>query len=310
MTSSVIAHADEAIDKGELAGAAYDRAAAAFDAKDYARAAEDFSRADSLAPNTVALKLALDSAMRAGRAAMVMEYATRAEARLTEKPNDDQNAPLSLLVQRAHSEYEDRTGALTVTCAARTCSAQVDDRPWPLNTRSWIGMGRHVLSMSIDGREERRDVVVPPREHVEVRADEVLAQAPISSSKIPRSTFVAPASGSLEERGSRRPLSPTWFWVGAATTAVVGGLAIASGIDTVAKHDDFELSRTSDRASDGREAQTRTNVLLGLTAISAVSTTAIGVFFVNWTHRKSPTRAAAPRTALGLGTCLTITTKF
>jgi len=309
----------------ELAAIAYDRGATAFDAKDYPRAAEEFARADTLAPNTLTLQLALDSAMRAGRAALVMDLTSRAEQRLASQfsgaANGGDRTALTALVQRAHSEYEDRAGTLTIQCAQpHVCTARVDDRPWPINSRGWIGTGRHVLGMRIDGREERRDVVISPREPMEVRPDIAPIVAPVLPT--PPSTAVREAPSGTQENHAKkmdeeppspshsRRMSPTWFWVGATTTAVLGGLAIASGIDTVSKHDDFELNRTSDRASDGRGAQTRTNVLLGLTAIGAVTTATIAVFFVDWSHHRTPGRASTTRTTLGLGSCLTLTTTY
>ena len=297
----------------DLAAQAYDRGAAAFDAKDFGRAAEEFSKADTLAPNTLALQLALDSAMRAGRAALVMDLATRAEARTSGPQSSGATPALTALIARAHSEFEERTGTLTIQCAPpRVCSARVDDRAWPVNTRTWIGVGRHVLSMRIDGREEHRDVVIPPREQMEVKPDPTptVVQYPSSKNTISYpSTQRNPQENQGNSNGSRH-MSPTWFWVGASATAVLGGLAIASGIDTNAKHDEFELNRTSDRASDGRGAQTRTNVLLGLTAIGAVATATLAVFFVDWSHHRTPGRASTPRTTLGLGSCLTLTTTY
>lgn len=303
----------------ELAAVAYDRGAAAFDAKDYVRAAEEFSRADMLAPNPLALQLALDSAMRSGRAAMVMELATRAEARLASGANlGDRANALNGLVARAHAEYEARTGTLTVLCPPpRVCTARLDDRAFAVNTRGWAAVGRHVLRVKIDGREEHRDVVIPSREQIEVRP-EVPPSGPVARTEKPPSGSLdggkANAADPKLQGGNPPPpkqgLSPAWFWVGATTTAVLGGLAIASGVDTYAKHNEFELNRTPDRASDGREAQTRTNVLLGLTAIGAVATATLAVFFVEWPHKRTPGRASTSRTTLGLGSCLTLTTTY
>ncbi len=306
----------------ELAAVAYDRGAAAFDAKDYPHAAEEFSRADILAPNTLALQLALDSAMRAGRAALVMDLTTRAEQRLASSQpgtTPERAASLAALVQRAHSEYEDRAGTLLVQCAPpRVCTAKIDDKPWPVNSRAWLGIGRHVLSVRIDGHEERRDVVISPREPTEVRpepppvipppvpppSDSAKGQAPSASPRVSQKIEEPPPPE------KHRGMSPTWFWVGASATAVLGGLAIASGIDTNAKHNEFESNRTSALADQGRGAQTRTNVLLGLTALGAVTTATIAVFFVDWSHHRTPGRASSPRTALGLGSCLTLTTTY
>ncbi|WP_394826453.1 hypothetical protein [Pendulispora albinea] len=303
----------------ELAAVAYDRGAAAFDAKDYVRAADEFSRADTLAPNTLALQLALDSAMRAGRAAMVMDLTARAEARLAAPRTGGANATgeripaLTALVARAHAEFEERAGTLTIQCPApRVCTARVDDRIWPVNSRTWIGVGRHVLSMRIDGREEHRDFVILPRESIELKPEPSPNVAQTPSSKNTISYPVTQGNPAINQQNSKssRSMSPTWFWVGVSATAVLGGLAIASGIDTNAKHNEFELNRTADRASEGRGAQTRTNVLLGLTAIGAVASATLAIFFVDWSHHRTPGRASTPRTTLGLGSCLTLTTTY
>lgn len=303
------ARAEDPGDRGELAGQAYDRGAAAFDAKDYPHAAEEFARADGLAPNPLALKLALDSAMRAGRAGLVMELAARARARGADKaPGGD--PAIAGLVQRAHDEYQERAGGLTVHCEPpRVCDAQIDERPFTLNARAWVDVGRHVLHVRVGDREARRDVVIMPRDHVELHVDDVLPPplpSAAAAAKPSRSTALSP----VERDGKRRPLSPTWFWVGAATTAAIGGLAIASGVDTMAKHDAYEADPSNGRRDAGLSAQARTNVLWGITAIGAISTTTLAVFFVNWSHRRTPTHAATPRTSLGLGTCFSFTQRF
>jgi hypothetical protein len=81
--------------------------------------------------------------------------------------------------------------------------------------------------------------------------------------------------------------------VGLGVTAVLGGVTVGSGLDAVAKHNRFkdgaclsgsgELPRDcDDRASAGKTATTRTNILLGATAVLAVTTAAIGIFAVRW----------------------------
>ncbi len=88
------------------------------------------------------------------------------------------------------------------------------------------------------------------------------------------------AAGPREGHG----ISPGWFFAGLGVTAALGGGAIASGVDTLAKHAAFE--RGEDVSSAGQAAQLRTNVLLFSCAGAGVATAAIGIFAVNW--RGSP----------------------
>jgi hypothetical protein len=94
---------------------------------------------------------------------------------------------------------------------------------------------------------------------------------------------------------------------------VLGGATVISGLDAVAKHNGFKSdgcasggsgpvpSDCSDRGAEGTRAQTRTNVLLGASAVFAVATAAIGIFAVRWrdgtearvTFSPSATRALA-----------------
>jgi hypothetical protein len=88
------------------------------------------------------------------------------------------------------------------------------------------------------------------------------------------------------------------FVVGAAATAVLGGITAWSALDTSKKHDDFASSGCAARGSDacdtaassGTGAQTRTNVLLGATVFVGAATLLIGAAFTRW--RDPPPRAA------------------
>jgi hypothetical protein len=86
-------------------------------------------------------------------------------------------------------------------------------------------------------------------------------------------------------------------------TAVAGTLAVASAIDTVTRHQTYldhgcrdgtgTPSDCNGRASDGKDAQLRTNVAFAVTGALAVGTAALGLFAVRW--------QADEKTALALG---------
>jgi hypothetical protein len=108
------------------------------------------------------------------------------------------------------------------------------------------------------------------------------------------------ASAVADDERARAGLAPAWFFVGVGVTALASGLTLASGLDAVAKHDQFAANgcgsgATGPRASDcdargraGESAQLRTNLLLGASSVLAVATVAVGVFAVRW---KDGTRA-------------------
>jgi hypothetical protein len=80
-----------------------------------------------------------------------------------------------------------------------------------------------------------------------------------------------------------------WFYVGLGATGVAGAAAIVSGVDTANQHSSFASNCGSANppkacpglSTNGQSAQTRTNVLIGVTAGLGVLTAAT-VFFVRW----------------------------
>ena len=79
-----------------------------------------------------------------------------------------------------------------------------------------------------------------------------------------------------------------WFWISAGATAVAGGFTIASGVDTANRHATFvqdcvppATTRCPQLSTDGQGAQTRTNVLIGVTAALGAATFATGLL-VRW----------------------------
>jgi hypothetical protein len=92
------------------------------------------------------------------------------------------------------------------------------------------------------------------------------------------------------------------FFVGAALTVGLGGLTIASAVDTSQKHDGFAAGKCDQfgspacdtAASNGTNAQTRTNVLIAATAVVGLATIVIGAAFTRWSN-------PAPRAARAKG---------
>ncbi len=89
----------------------------------------------------------------------------------------------------------------------------------------------------------------------------------------------------------QKPLGRVPFFIGAGLTAVGIGATIFSGIDAqnnpgvnAVKRDCVGLGETCPTYQKGRDAQFRTNVVLGVTGGVALATAVIGVFFTQWSQ--------------------------
>lgn len=273
-----------------LARQAYDRGAAAYDEGEYLIAARELSQADKLAPNDIALELALKSAVRAGDAVLALTLAARADSRQAE-------AVLSAR-DEARAKLGGRVGVVTVRCPSRTpCTASLDDEPFSVGEARYVLVGPHRVVIDA-GTRQAFSVRVDPAAAVVVEG--VAAPAP---PMLVRDVPVQPARG----------VAPFWFWLGAGVSGVLGGLTIASAIDTQSKHDTFQQTPSAALSNDGVDAQLRTNLLIATTTAVLITTAAIGLFAVRWEgprSQKSPSAlawrcggrgSAAPRSLPTLG---------
>lgn len=259
----------------------YDRAAAAYEREDFAAAARDFAAADALAPSPVALATAIEAATSAGDAVLAMTLRDRAAGRA-------EHAQLAAAMKAAGAKFAGATGRVRVTCAG-ACEARVDGaaiEPGLLAAGAPVRVkaGEHVVLLRVPGRaDEERRVNVAPDGLVEI--------APAAAGG------GAPAAGGL---------SPAWFFVGLGATALAGAGAIASGLDTASKHEVFVRAGCpgpvhgdcSGLASEGKGAETRTNVLIGVAGVLAAASAAVGVGLVRWS---GPRGAEVTVSAAGAG---------
>jgi len=78
-------------------------------------------------------------------------------------------------------------------------------------------------------------------------------------------------------------LQSRWTFVGAAAaTAVVGGVALWSGLDTLSARDRYVENATEEGYHDGVSREKRTNWLIGGTAALGAATLALGLFATRW----------------------------
>jgi len=252
-------------DAFEQASILYDAAARRMANGEYAGAAVLFAKADALAPSDVALRQALQASLLADDGPLAIALLDRADAAPAE-------SAVARLGGQARARFSKAVGRIEVRCAG--CSVEVDGAvPEPVR-RGFVHAGRHVVSARRGDTSEQRAVAVEAEKTVVV--------------DFPTRT-VAVATAPKPE--ARRNLSPTWFWIGVGTSAVLAAATTVSFVDLVGRHADFEASPNPATQEDGRSAQTRTQ-LLGAGAAVAFAAT-IGIAFFTFGRDRTTARAGS-----------------
>jgi hypothetical protein len=270
------ARADEPVTQppgpSEPARAAYDRGTDAYRRADYAVAAREFALADALAPHAVALKWAVSAALRADDPVLGMTLVERSQR----APVDGE---LATVIGEARARFAARAGVITVSCPpARACTARIDGAAATASGPTFVVPGEHLVEIVFAGGVERRWASVGGGARIDVvGASPASPPEPARSAATRALPAVTPAAD--ETPGG---ISPLWFWLGVGATAALGGATVASGVDTLAKHDDYLETREPGGDDAGRRAETRTNVLLGTTIAAGVATGLLGLLAVRW----------------------------
>jgi hypothetical protein len=248
---------------------AYDQGTEAFEKGDFSTAARQFARADALAPHPVALRWALSASVKAGDPVLTMTLVDRAATHA-------RDADLDRAVDKARASFADKVAALTVRCPpAHSCEARVDGSAVRVGDRNYYLPGTHRVEVAIKaGTTTDRWV-----ELTGGQSSEIVGEAPVSAPSVDPLPQPVPRVEEEEEDGRG---SPAWFGVLLGVTAVLGGVTIWSGVDTLSQHDEYLAAPTQDGYDDGRAAELRTNILIGVTAAAGVATIFVGIFAVRW----------------------------
>jgi hypothetical protein len=268
----------------QRAARAFEQGQKAFKAGDYRKAGENFEQAYEVAPHPSPLW----NAARAWHRAQELVRAAKLYAKYLRIAPDgarDRNHALAAL-----KELSAKLGQLSVT-ATDVKDVHVDGKPLE-DPSVYVLPGEHI----IEGRYGESTVRVTRV----VAAGEALSVALVPPPPPPPPPPVVERPRSEETKDERKAsadpsavpanngLSPAWFFVGLGATAVVGGIATWSGVDTLQRRDEFDGAPSQNALDDGRRSQTRTNILLGATAGVGVVTVVLA-FIVDW--RRSPERA-------------------
>jgi hypothetical protein len=270
--SSGTASANDGLDSARTI---YDMGSEAHATGDFETAAALFARADELSESDVALEAALRAAVRADAPVLGLMLVGRADDR-------DSEGSLEQAAESARRRFEGRVGSLRITCD--DCDVSIDDEPSRPGEHR-VEVGHHLVVMTKGDDSERILAHVGAHETTRVRPrwDERSS-----------SSEAAPA-GLPDTAPSPSGLSKGWFWAASGLTAAVSVATAVSAIDMVQQHKAFQGEPTPERADQGRAAEQRTHILLGVTGAMVLATTAVGLFGIQWSDgNRAVTGGVAP----------------
>jgi hypothetical protein len=313
------ARADDG-DKRARAAGEYDAGSVAFKKKDYEKAATHYEAADAAMPNAGALRQAIRARSEAGQGSRAATLALQA---LERYPND---GPLFKISHDTIEKYEMILHKVHVTCGA-PCALSVGGQPVPGEPRlKWdiyVDPGSIAVSATMNGAPAvSKSVEAKPGGEGELQfeskkkkaAPPVVAPVPApdatpSKAETPPEDPKPVEEGKDDKKddkdtGPRKGISPAFFGVGAAAFVGLGIATIWSGIDTQ-KNPGPDAVRAACQGKGtscpeyqlGLAHQTRTNVLVGVTAATGAVTIVLGVF-TNWrggnSGNRKPEKPEAP----------------
>lgn len=280
MTLAGVAHADEA-DRIKAAAEEFDVGRRAYLAKEWESAASHFENAFRDAPRAETLRLAIKSRREAKQLARAATLAALAKEQYAS------DAATTQLADQTLAEAKPLLAELEVTCNV-ACSVTADGRVASqgdaTHLRIFLEPGQHALGFGF--KTGSVDKQIDAKKGVK---DSLSIEAPPEPPKPTTTTPTPPDIHSTPTPEQPKPLSPIVFFVGAGLTVAAGAAMIISGIDTQNNPGQDEVRRqcagkdeSCPAYQDGRSAQTRTNILIGVTAGLGVVTGVVGIFFTDW----------------------------
>jgi len=232
----------------------------------YAQAADAFEQAYALAPHPFALWNAADAREKAGQEARAANLCARF---LREAAPDDAN----------RGEASRRLVSLTprlsrvILEAPGADEVRLDGVPQG-RLELFVDPGDHLVTARF-GRvvADRRINVVPGSR------TNVVIERPAQSET---STAEGPGEAPANATDTRRPLSRTWFFVGAGATVTLGSVLLWSGVDTHAAATNFHTHPTKAGLDEGLGKEHRTNALVVATVVAGLATAGLSAFAIEW----------------------------
>jgi hypothetical protein len=274
ISSAVTAHAAEPkAPAREQAARAYDRGVADFDRQRYREAVRSFLEADALLASHDALANALAAAESSNDPLLVAETSERVLARA------GTNAGLSTRAHQALAKADTELANIELHCSPSPCALELDGHAVARGSRRVRPGAHRVTARTPAGDDAQGTFDVAAGERREVALSIATDTSPATPSP------GAPAKTTGDAGSDARPLSPAVFFAGAGLTAVLGGLTIWSGVDTLAARN--RLPGTTADNDDVMASAHRTDALLVGTVLVGGLTAYAGLRWVAWSSSES-----------------------
>lgn len=301
------------VEEIKAAESAFKQGREAYKAGDYAEAAEAFESADAAAPNDRVLELAIASRDKAGN---LDRAATLARLGLDRYPDSERMRKLAApIVDRAVQELVTVAVACNEPCTLLD-GARVVHGSAALNRTIYVSQGDHTLRAVWSGdRAQSKEITGSAGETVNASF-----VAPTSAPQPETATGPAEPGAKEDRAAAQGGLPPLVFWIGAGVTGVLAGVSIWSGVDTmnnpgkdVVRERCRGLGESCPEYQDGLDAELRTNLLWGGTAVVGVATGVVGALLVDWSGGGDAAKdkaSVAPYVALERGVAVGATGRF
>jgi hypothetical protein len=256
----------------------FDKGRRAFQANDFETAAVHFENAYRDAPRAEALRPAIKARLAAKQPSKAATLSAFALARY----DDPQTSELA---KKTLAETAPALHAVSVACNPE-CALAIDGR----------------LVSIVEGRKAKVYTEPGPHELLvtwpQDRAQRVKVQAraggatelSLEAPPVPKAAESVPTGvGSSAPDAPRKPLPPIVFYIGAAATVAAAGVTVWSGLDAknnpgveAVRRDCVGQGESCATYQQGKSAELRTNVLLGVTGGLAIGSAVIGLLFTQW----------------------------
>jgi len=279
------------------AAEAFDKGREAYQSEEYVEAAEQFEKADYNAPSASAIELAARSRDKAGELDRAATLATLGVKRHPEEQNLLKLA--GELAKRARQTLFELTATCDSPCELTIGGKLVHGAP---DTQRVLYVAPGSVTVRAGWSDNRNDsrrveAVAGGSGEISFTAPEPATPAAVEKPVTPEPAPAAEAPPSDAAAKKWAGLPPAVFYAGAGLTAVLVGVTVWSGLDTVnnpgadrvraeCPNEDCQLYR------DGLGKQHRTNALLGVTIGVGAATAVVGAFATDWGGKKSAAETA------------------
>ena len=277
-------------------------------AGDHESAAELYELADSLAPTPEAMR----SAVRARKAAGQLGIAAVDAEKLLQRYSDDKRS--KELGDATLEEARRKLFRVEVRCRPRACGVVLDNAAVSAENNElnimYVEAGDHRIQATFGtDRTDAQGARGKPGDRLSLTFIAPPEHRGIGGAAGAGGAGAKGAAGA--DRGASRGGLPIWiFGADAFVTIGLGAATIWSGVDVLQANSTYERNNANPPQgydpqkayTDGRNRETRTNVLVGLTLVAGVSTTVIAMF-TRWNtgSREGQSQTAANHLEVGGG---------